>query len=117
MFKEKKRSLFFGLPISLTRYTIDEEKINITSGFLTITDDDALVYKVQDVRLTRSFFERLFGLGTITCYTGDKTHPQLQLLRIRHAKEIKRYIIEKSEEARQKRLLASRAREMGQDEC
>ena len=115
MFKEKKRSLFFGLPISLTKYTIEEEKINITSGFLTITDDDAMLYKVQDVRLTKSFFERLFGLGTITCYTGDKTHPQLQLMRIRHAKEIKLYIMEKSEEARRKRRQANREREMGQD--
>lgn len=102
-FIEKKRVKFFGLPLSFTKYTITEEKLTITSGFLSITEDDAYMYKIQDVRLTRSLTERLFGLGTITCYTGDTTHPELVLIHIRHASEIKDYIMQASEEARRKR--------------
>lgn len=100
---EKKRVKFFGLPLSFTKYTIDEEKITITTGFLNITEDDCYMYKIQDVRLTRSLAERLFKLGTITCYTGDTTHPELTLLHIRNAGEIKIYIMQYSEEARRKR--------------
>jgi len=100
---ERKRIKFFGLPFSFTKYAILDEKITITTGFISITEDDAYMYKIQDVRLTRSLSERIFKIGTITCYTGDTTHPELMLLHIRHASEIKDFIMLSSEEARRKR--------------
>ena len=100
---ERKRTLFLGLPICFTKYYVNEDKINIQTGFLNTVEDDAYMYKVQDVRLKKSFFERIFGLGTIICYTGDITHPELKLVHIRHASEIKDFIMEASEESRIKR--------------
>jgi uncharacterized membrane protein YdbT with pleckstrin-like domain len=102
-FVERKRIKFFGLPFSFTKYSITEEKLTITSGFLSITEDDAYMYKIQDVRLTRSLMERMFKMGTITCYTGDTTHPELVLYHIRHSSAIKDFIMQSSEEARRKR--------------
>ncbi len=102
-FNERKRIKFFGLPFTFTKYFVSEEKITITSGFLNITEDDAYMYKIQDVRLTRSLSERMFKIGTITCYTGDTTHPELILYHIKNAGEIKDYIMLYSEEARRKR--------------
>jgi len=103
IFVERKRIKFLGLPLSFTKYTVSEEKLTITTGFLNITEDDAYMYKIQDVRLSRSLSERMFKMGTITCYTGDTTHPELILLHIRHSSEIKDFIMESSEEARIKR--------------
>ncbi len=100
---EKKRTKFLGLPLYFTKYSIGQEKINIRRGFLTTTEDDAYMYKVQDVRLTRSLMERMFKLGTVICYTGDTTDPTLELKHIRHSKEIKEYLIRASEEARLRR--------------
>lgn len=103
MYEEKKRSRFLGLPWTFTKYLLDEEKITIRSGFLNVVEDDAMMYKIQDVRLTRSFWERLFGLGTIVCFTGDTTHPELKLVRIRNSAKIKDFVLMSSEEARRKR--------------
>lgn len=103
VFKEKKRTKLFGLPLHFVTYRISPDKINIQSGFLSIVEDDAYVYKIQDVRLTRSFMERIFRLGTVTCFTGDKTHPELKLVHIRKSSSIKNYLMEASEEARRKR--------------
>ena len=50
-----------------------------------------------------SLGEKLFGLGTVICYTGDTTHPQLMLQHIRRSREIKDFILRESEEARLKR--------------
>ena len=103
VYVERKRTKLLGLPLSYTKYTISEERLRITSGFLSITEDDCFMYKIQDVRLTRSFMERIFKLGTITCYTGDTTHPKLELEHIKQAGTIKDFIMYSSEEARRKR--------------
>lgn len=100
---ERKRTKLFALPVCFTKYTINDDKIIITSGFLNITEDDAYMYKIQDVRLTKSLMERIFKLGTITCYTGDTTHPELKLMHIKNASAIKEFLMEASEEARRKR--------------
>ncbi|MDE6600716.1 MAG: PH domain-containing protein [Lachnospiraceae bacterium] len=100
---ERKRWLFFGLPFSFTKYTVNERVITINAGLLNTTENDCYLYKVQDVELKTSLAERIFGLGTVACYTGDNTHPQLFLEHIKNAKEVKDYILHASEEARRKR--------------
>ena len=103
VFTERKRLLFFGLPWTFTKYTISPGVVTIDQGLLNTTEDDCYMYKIQDVKLTTSLIERIFGLATIVCYTGDVTNPELRLVHIRHAKEIKSYLLKTSEEARLKR--------------
>ena len=102
-FIEKKRILLFGLPWTFTRYTIKDDMITIDSGFLNKEENDCYMYKVQDVRLKLSFLERIMGLGTIECFTGDSTNPTLQLTHIKNSKVVKDFILQASEEARRKR--------------
>ena len=102
-FKERKRWLFFGLPFTFTVYTVKEETITVDEGFLSKEENDCYMYKVQDVTLKTSLLERIFGLGTVICYTGDTTDKQLVLTHIKNAKAIKEFILEQSEITRRKR--------------
>ena len=52
MYQEKKRSLFFGLPLSFTTYRIEEKVVNIKKGFLRTEEDDTLMYRIQAVSYT-----------------------------------------------------------------
>ncbi|MCM1568714.1 MAG: PH domain-containing protein [Roseburia sp.] len=102
-FVERKRWLFLGLPFTFTKYTIKEDMLTIQDGFLKVRENDCYMYKVQDVEHTASLIERIFKLGTITCFTGDTTHPKLQLIHIKNSRAIKDFILKESEEARIKR--------------
>lgn len=102
-FVERKRWLFLGLPFTFTKYTVKEDMLTITSGLLKTIENDCYMYKVQDVEHTASLMEKLFRLGTVVCYTGDTTHPKLELQHIRNSRAIKDFILKESEEARVKR--------------
>ena len=102
-YTERKRWLFLGLPWTFTKYTVRDDMVTTDRGFFNKTEDDCYMYKIQDVKLQTSFWERLAGLGTVVCFTGDVTDQKLELVHIMHAKEIKNFILEKSEQARIKR--------------
>lgn len=103
VYKERKRILFLGLPWTFTRYTITDDMITTNVGFFKVEENDCYMYKVQDVKLTATLMERICRLGTVTCYTGDVTNPQLVLKHVKRAREIKNYLLKASEEARMKR--------------
>ncbi|MBR6390548.1 MAG: PH domain-containing protein [Lachnospiraceae bacterium] len=99
----RKRWLLFGLPFTFTKYTIGEDVLTIDTGFFTRNENDCYMYKVQDVQYSASLLERMAGLGTITCFTGDTTDPKLEIRHIKKSKEIKNFILEASEKARVRR--------------
>lgn len=102
-FVERKRWLFLGLPFTFTKYTIKEDLITIDTGFFKTVENDCYMYKVQDVQLTATLMEKMFRLGTVTCFTGDTTDPRLELVHIKNARAVKDFILEMSEAARLKR--------------
>lgn len=100
---ERKRLLFLGLPWTFTKYTITADMLTIDQGLLKTEENDCYMYKIQDVKHTATLMEKIFKLGTITCYTGDVTTPEIQLIHIKNSKEIKNYLLKASEAARIKR--------------
>jgi len=102
-FVERKRWLFLGLPWTFTKYTVTEDVLTIDEGLINTKENDCYMYKITDVELEVSIWERICGLGTIKCLTGDKTHPVLLIKHIKHSKDVKNFILEESEKARIRR--------------
>ena len=103
VFSERKRWLFFGLPWTFTKYLLKDEILTTNKGFFKTIINDCYMYKIVDVQLEKSLCEKMFGLGTVVCYTSDTTDKVLRLQHVRHSEQIKNFILEKSEKMRMKR--------------
>ncbi len=99
----RKRLLFFGLPWTFTKYTITPSMLSKKEGLLKTVENDCFMYKIQDVRLSQTLLEKIFGLGTIECFASDVTDPVLTLIHIKEFREIKNYLLDASEKAKLKR--------------
>lgn len=85
------RKRFLGMPLSFTRYAISEDRLFVSTGFLNIRDEEILLYRVRDINTSRTLWQRLFGVGSITVVSSDKTTPNLVLKNIKdpmHTKEL-----------------------------
>lgn len=101
LWKDRKR--YFGLPLSFTRYSLSEDRLFISVGLLNIKDDEILLYRVRDIDTTRSLWQRLFGVGTVSVMSSDKTMPTLVLKNIKDPVMVKELIHKQVEEAKIKR--------------
>jgi len=101
LWQDRKR--YFGLPLSFTRYSLSEDRLFTSVGFLNIRDDEILLYRVRDIDTSRSLWQRLFGVGTVTVMSSDKTMPTLVLKNIKDPVFVKELIHKQVEEMKIKR--------------
>ena len=101
IWQDRKR--YFGMPISFTRYALSEDRLFTSVGFLNIKDDEILLYRVRDIDTNRSLWQRLFGVGTVTVMSSDKTMPNLELKNIKDPVAVKELLHKQVEEMKIKR--------------
>ena len=101
LWKDRKR--YLGLPWSFTRYMLSEDRLFISVGFLNIKDDEILLYRVRDIDTSRTLWQRLFGVGTVTVVSSDKTMPTLVLQNVKDPVFVKELIHKQVEEIKIKR--------------
>lgn len=98
--KERKRWLFFGLPFTFTKYILNEKSLKLCKGFFTTTEDDILLFRVMDISIKRTLFQRMFGLGTMIVFSSDRTNPNLEIKNIKRIHEFKDYLDQRVEQER-----------------
>ena len=101
LWKDRKR--YFGLPLSFTRYALSEDRLFLSVGFLNIKDDEILLYRVRDIDTSRSLWQRIFGVGTVTVISSDKTMPTLVLKNIKDPIFVKELIHKQVEDMKIRR--------------
>ena len=106
LWKDRKRHL--GLPISFTKYSLsggEAPRIFRETGLFNLKEEEVLLYRVRDITLTSSFFQRIFGVGTVSLHSSDKTTPTLDLVNISKSKDVKELIFSKVEQAKANRRM------------
>lgn len=87
IWKDRKR--FLGMPLSFTRYAMSEDRLFLSVGFLNVKDEEVLLYRIRDINTSRTLWQRLFGVGTITVVSSDKSMPSAILKNIKRPMEVK----------------------------
>lgn len=101
LWRDKKR--YFGLPISFTSYSVSDDRLFVETGFLVRQYEEVLLYRIRDISLTRSLWQMIFGVGTITLSTSDRTASELQIINVKSSKQAKELIHQLVEEAKVRR--------------
>ena len=104
-----------GLPLSFTRYRLTNERLFCEKGFLNITEEEILLYRIRDLELKLTLWQRIFGCGSVYIHSSDKTQPTLELKNIKHPREVKELLSDKVEECKDKRRM--RSMEIMDDGC
>ena len=105
LWHDRKRIL--GMPLSFTRYALSEDRLFLKRGFLNVHQDEIVLYRVRDLRVSQTLWQRIFGVGTVTVISTDKSIPELALKNIRQPNEVKELIheyVEKMKIARRMRV-------------
>lgn len=95
LWQDKKR--FMGMPLSFTKYKLGKDRIFAEIGFFTTKYEEVVLYRVRDISLKRSFWQKIFGVGTVIVTSADATSPVLELKNIKRAFDVKEAIHKQTE--------------------
>lgn len=107
------RKRIFGMPITFTRYSLSNDRLFLRRGWLSIHQDEIILYRVRDLCVKASLWQRIFGVGTITVTSTDKSIPVLVIKNVKQPFEVKELIHENVERMKIERRM--RIGEMSMD--
>lgn len=102
IWEDKRRIL--GKPISFTRYQLTETNLIVKRGIVNDVRDSMQLYRIQDVKLTVTLFQKMFGVGTIHLFTSDQTSGDTFIFNIKNPHEVMDLLTELIENEKSKRI-------------
>ena len=101
LWQDRKR--YLGMPISFTVYSLSEDRLFRETGVLNRAYEEVLLYRIRDITLHRSLGQMIFGVGTITLDTSDRSTPEFKIVNVKAPKQVKELIHQLVEESKVRR--------------
>lgn len=95
IWSDRKRHL--GMPLSFTKYAISDDRLFQRTGVLNLKYEEILLYRIRDITLSCSFGQRIFGVGSITVVSSDKSRPVLVIQNVKDPAAVKELLHEQVE--------------------
>ena len=77
----------------------------LETGLLNMKQEETLLYRIRDITLHLSLWQRIFRVGSITVLSSDQTTPRLELKNIKCPRETKELLHKQVEAAKLARKL------------
>ena len=110
-----RKRIFCGLPWTFTKYSLTKDRLFIETDLFNYKQNETRLYRILDLQLTRSFIQRIFGLGTIKVCSSDKALGNFDIKNIKFSSNVKELLSVNIEEQRQKNRVSSREFMSGTD--
>ena len=107
IWRARKRN-FLGLPWTFTVYGFSEDRLFIKTGILSTREDEVRLYRITDLSLVRSLWQRIMGMGTIRVYSADQSLREFEIKNIRDCESVKEQLSQLVEKERQAKRVTSR---------
>ncbi len=105
IWRDKKRIL--GIPMTFTKYMLSDDRLFIEKGLLNLNTEEVLLYRIRDIQLSMSLWQRIFGVGTVCIYSSDKSSPHVDIENVKDPRAVKELIHRSVETAKDKRRMRS----------
>jgi len=86
---QSRKRTWFGAPWTFTIYSFDEERFYLKKGVLTQTHDEVRLYRITDISYKATLIQRIFGMGTITIKSSDKSLGNFELINVKNVADVK----------------------------
>ncbi|MFA6859888.1 MAG: PH domain-containing protein [Clostridia bacterium] len=102
------RKRYFGMPLSFTRYILVEKqgsyfKLFTSTGLLSTMDNELDLFRIVDITVHRSLFDKIFGVGTIELYCQDASSETLFIEKVKNPYRVREILVEAVASERKKR--------------
>lgn len=77
------------LQTKMTIYSLTSERLIKKSGVLNKQTDEIELYRIKDYSLDEPLVQRIFGLGSISLVTSDRSHPSVAIVGIKEADKVR----------------------------
>lgn len=90
-----------GLPLSFTSYSMSCDRLFIKKGLLFEHENELLLYRIKDLTVKRTFWQKICGVGTVVVTSLDTSTPVLYLINIKKPNAVKEMLHDYTEKAKQ----------------
>lgn len=95
LWSDCRRIWFISWPFE--KYTLTNKRLFIERGIIKYSCDEIKLFRVNDTTLSKGLIERLFGYGTITIISTDKTTPKVTIGSIVNSEKCRQILSESVE--------------------
>ncbi len=103
IWQDRKR--FLGMPLSFTKYKLGKDRLFVETGLFSTKYEEIVLYRVLDISLKRSLWQKIFGVGTVTVKSSDSTCPVLEIKNIKSGFDTKEILHKQVEEVKKERRM------------
>jgi uncharacterized membrane protein YdbT with pleckstrin-like domain len=98
LWEDRKRHC--GLPLSFTKYKLSVDRLFFETGALNTEEEEVQLYRVRDISVRRTLWQKICGVGTVTVNSSDKSAPTIELKNVKRPKDVKELLNEQVEKVK-----------------